>query len=521
MGFFSKLKFWDKKKKTEVEEAPDVEKQVAEAVEEAATAEEDQPAAPEPETTSVSSLAVEAETSAAAQVEASAETPVKAESTPAEEDVIIPEEPVAAPEQAPAPAPTAPQETELAPEEKTLRAEEPWQQELTLRLREAEPKLSEWLNLVLEGIDEKNDELWTRLRFLFRALGAPETEANDFITRFDGWLDMMEYEQVEEFRSELQYRLALALDLEDEEDERNRLFLKLSEGLEKTKEKISRQIEGLLSSHDTMDDAFWEELEEILIMADVGYEATTQLVENLRERVRKAGTTDPAAFKDLMREELAEVFKTERRISAVNPPEVVLMIGVNGAGKTTTIAKLAHRAQMQGKKVLVAAGDTFRAAAMEQLEVWANRVGAGFFGKGEGADPAAVAYEAVDIAIRDGYDMIFVDTAGRLHTKVDLMDELNKIYKVLGKKHPGAPHRSILVLDATTGQNALSQVKLFSESSGIDEIILTKLDGTAKGGVVVAIALQFAIPITYIGLGEKMEDLRPFNGQDFATALLG
>ncbi|SKA74314.1 signal recognition particle-docking protein FtsY, partial [Desulfobaculum bizertense] len=406
------------------------------------------------------------------------------------------------------------------PDSEALRAQEPWQQELTLKLREAEPRLSEWLNLILENIEEKGPKLWTRLEFLFQALGAPADEAQAFITKFDDWLEMMEYDSVDDFRSELQYRLALALDLEDEEDERNRLFLKLSEGLEKTKEKISRQIEGLLTAHESMDDAFWDELEEILIMADVGFEATSMLIENLRERVRKSGSTDPAIFKDLMREELEEVFKTERRITAVNPPEVVLMIGVNGAGKTTTIAKLAHRAQMQGKKVLVAAGDTFRAAAMEQLEVWANRVGAGFFGKGEGVDPAAVAYEAVDIAVRDGYDMVFVDTAGRLHTKVDLMDELNKIRRVLGKKHPGAPHRSILVLDATTGQNALSQVKLFSEASGIDEIILTKLDGTAKGGVVVAIALQYGIPITYIGLGEKMEDLRPFNGKDFATALL-
>jgi fused signal recognition particle receptor len=504
MGFFSKLKFWEKDKKKEADTAPE---HVAE------DASVQQPPAEEP-----------APAEPASPTQTAEETP-----TAPQPEAAAPEVPAAAhaDEEEPAPSPAtptpvrAPEPDALAPEETTLRAEEPWQQELTLKLREAEPRLSEWLTLVLEGVSEKSPELWTRLRFLFRALGAPEAEADDFIQRFDSWLDMMEYEMVEDFRSELQYRLALALDLEDEEDERSRLFLKLSEGLEKTKEKISRQIEGLLSSHDTMDDAFWEELEEILIMADVGYEATTQLVENLRERVRKAGTTDPSDFKALMREELEEVFKTERRISAVNPPEVVLMIGVNGAGKTTTIAKLAHRAQMQGKKVLVAAGDTFRAAALEQLEVWAGRVGAGFYGKGEGADPAAVAYEAVDIAIRDGYDMIFVDTAGRLHTKVDLMDELNKIYKVLGKKHPGAPHRSILVLDATTGQNALSQVKLFSESCGIDEIVLTKLDGTAKGGVVVAIALQYGVPITFIGLGEKMEDLRPFNGQDFATALLG
>ncbi|NJB69339.1 fused signal recognition particle receptor [Desulfobaculum xiamenense] len=494
MGFFSKLKFWQKQDTTKPQDAPEaVEATLAPEM----PAEAEATAAPEP-----TPAAAPEPTPAAAP----AETPVEAPAAPAEVPNADAE-------------PAAPQR-DAAPEENKLTAEEPWQRELTLRLREAEPKLSEWLSVVLDGVSTRGAELDTRLSFLFRALGAPESEARDFRDRFNSWLDMMEYEDVADFRSELQYRLALALELEDEEDERNRLFLKLSEGLEKTKERISRRIEGLLSAHETMDDAFWDELEEILIMADVGYEATAKLIANLRERVRKAGVTETSAFKDLMREELEEVFRTERRITAVNPPEVVLMIGVNGAGKTTTIAKLAHRAQMQGKKVLVAAGDTFRAAAMEQLQVWAERVGAGFFGKGEGADPAAVAFEAVDIALRDGYDMVFVDTAGRLHTKVDLMAELTKIRNVLGKKHPGAPHRSVLVLDATTGQNALSQVKLFADAAGIDEIILTKLDGTAKGGVVVAIALQHGIPITYIGLGEKMEDLRPFNGKDFATALL-
>jgi len=190
-------------------------------------------------------------------------------------------------------------------------------------------------------------------------------------------------------------------------------------------------------------------------------------------------------------------------------------------GKTTTIAKLAHRDVMRGKKVLIAAGDTFRAAAIEQMQIWAERVGASFYTKGEGSDPAAVAFEAMDRALVEGVDVLYLDTAGRLHTKTNLMEELKKIRRVLGKKHPGAPHRSVLVLDATTGQNALSQTKLFNEAAGVDEIILTKLDGTAKGGVVVGIALSFGIPITYIGLGEKMEDLRPFDGQNFARALLG
>nr|WP_321514437.1 signal recognition particle-docking protein FtsY [uncultured Pseudodesulfovibrio sp.] len=397
---------------------------------------------------------------------------------------------------------------------------EDWQAGLTLSLRQAEPKLSQWLTIIVEGVDEKGQPLWDRLAFLFKALGAPDAESKEFIAKFDAWLDEMGYVLVAEFKSELQYRLALALDLEDEEDERDRLFLKLSEGISKTREQITKRIDNLLSTHSSLNDEFWEEFEEILIMADVGMEAANQLMDNLKARARKAGTDNPDNFKDILRDELEDIFKVPPRIEAVNPPEVLMMVGVNGVGKTTTIAKLAYRAQMQGRKVLIAAGDTFRAAAIEQLEVWANRIGAGFFAKTEGSDPAAVAFEAMDKAISEGYDLLLLDTAGRLHTKTNLMEELTKIQRVVGKKHEGAPHRNVLVIDATTGQNALSQTKLFNEAVGVDEIILTKLDGTAKGGVVVAVTLQNKLPITYVGLGEKMEDLRPFNGKDFAKALL-
>lgn len=451
--------------------------------------------------------------------------------TTAEAKPAAPEQ-VAAKQAAPAPVePIAPEivvAAEAVVQAETLRPEPTpaptlalaWQAELTLALRQAEPRLSIWLDIALAGVETAGQDLWDRLAFLFHALEAPEAEAHDFIGRFKKWLEDMGYLHVEEFRSELQYRLALALDLEDEEDERNRLFLKLSEGLAKTKETITRRIDELLSSHASIDESFWEEFEEILIMADVGYDVAVKLVARLRQRARKAGVTDPQLFKELLREELEETFKTTKKIAVFNPPEVVLVIGVNGVGKTTSIAKLAHREQMRGRKVLIAAGDTFRAAAVEQLGIWAKRVGAGFYAKGQGADPAAVAYEAMDQALKDGYDLVLVDTAGRLHTKVNLMEELHKIKSVLGKKHAGAPHRTILVLDATTGQNALSQTKLFNAGVGLDEIILTKLDGTAKGGVVVAIAMQFGVPITFVGLGEKMEDLRPFNGKDFAQALL-
>jgi fused signal recognition particle receptor len=396
-----------------------------------------------------------------------------------------------------------------------------WQNALTLALRQAEPRLSVWLGHVLAGVTEAGPLLRARLLFLFQALGAPEAEAATFVDEFEAWLAAMGYRTTEEFRSELQYRLALALDLEDEEDERDRLFLKLSEGLSKTREQITKRIDGLLSGNRAIDESFWEEFEEILIMADVGFEAAARLMGNLRDRVRKAGVREAQGFRALLQEELESIFRTPKRIQAVNPPEVVMMIGVNGVGKTTTIAKLAHRAKLQGRKVLIAAGDTFRAAAIEQLEIWAKRVGAGFFAKQAGSDPAAVAFEAMDKAVTEGYDLLLLDTAGRLHTKANLMEELKKIKRVLDKKHPGAPHRSVLVIDATTGQNALSQTKLFQEAVGVDEIVLTKLDGTAKGGVVVAVTLQYQVPITFVGLGEKMEDLRPFNGQDFAKALLG
>ena len=364
------------------------------------------------------------------------------------------------------------------------------------------------------------DELWERVRFLLTALGAPENEADAFVADFAAWAARMEYEEVADFRSELQYRLALALDSEDEEDERNRIFLKLHQGLEWTREQLGKGLSTLFASHGDLSADFWDELEELFIMADMGVEAATELCKRLKSRARAASATTPEELRPLLAAELEDIFRIPRRVVAVNPPEVVLIIGVNGVGKTTTIAKLAYRARMQGKKVLLAAADTFRAAAVEQLGIWAERTGSGFHSKGQDADPAAVAWEAMDVAIRDQYDILFIDTAGRLHTKSNLMDELHKIREVIARKHPGAPHRSILIVDATTGQNALQQTKIFKEAAGIDELILTKLDGTAKGGVAVAVSMQYGIPITYVGLGEKMEDLRPFNGDDFAKALL-
>lgn len=392
---------------------------------------------------------------------------------------------------------------------------------LLARLRAAPPRLSEWLNITLENVEEVDNLFWHRLQFLLRAIQAPESEISDFIADFRQWLERMEYRYISEFKSELQFRLALALDLEDEEDERNRLLVKLNESLARTREQFGRRLDYLFTSHGELDDEFWNEIEELFIMADFGYEPAMKMVAKLRERARREKAMKASDGKELLLAEIEEIFRQPRRIQAVNAPEVILMVGVNGVGKTTTIAKLAHRYRMQGKKVLIAAADTFRAAAIEQLQVWAERAGTDFYAKPAGSDPASVAWEAMDVALKNKADVVFIDTAGRLQTKVNLMEELGKIRQVLGKKHPGAPHKSILVLDATTGQNALSQAKLFNEAIGVDELILTKLDGTAKGGVAIAVAMQENLPITYVGLGEKMEDLRPFNGADFAKALLG
>lgn len=391
---------------------------------------------------------------------------------------------------------------------------------LTLRLRAASPRLSVWMGIALEGVDEAGPVLWERVAFLLRALGAPENEISTFVADVSGWVARMEYERLADFRSELQYRLALALELEDEEDERSRLFVKLQDGLARTRAQLGRGLRTLFSAHGALTPDFWDELEELFILADLGVEAAGTLCGRLKKAAADSGATTPDGLLPLLAAEIEAIFRIPRRVVSVNPPEVVLMIGVNGVGKTTTIAKLAYRARSQGKTVMLAAGDTFRAAAVEQLGIWAERTGSLFHAKGQDADPAAVAWEAVDRALAAGVDVLFVDTAGRLHTKINLMEELKKVRATLAKKHPGAPHRTVLILDATTGQNALSQVKLFHEAVGIDEIVLTKLDGTAKGGVAVAVALQYGIPITFVGLGEKMEDLRPFDGEQFAKALL-
>ena len=395
-----------------------------------------------------------------------------------------------------------------------------WRDSLAAALSTGRAKVSEWLGILLTGIASPGPELWARLRFLFAALDVPGTEAETFIAEFAAWAKAMNLHKPEDLRSELRYRLILALDLEQEQEERTSILKKITQGLAKTRERFTTGLGALFGRTGGLDAAFWDELEEIFIMADMGSEATQKLIGNLKARARSMGVTEAARFREVLGSELEGIFPLPKKPRVAAAPEVVMMVGVNGVGKTTTIAKLAYRARLQGRKVLIAAGDTFRAAAIGQLEIWAGRVGAGIFSKPEGSDPAAVAFEAVDLAQREGFDLVLLDTAGRLHTQVNLMEELRKIKRVLDKKHPGAPHRTVLVIDATTGQNALSQTKLFHEAVGVDEIVLTKLDGTAKGGVMVSVAITHKLPISFIGLGERMEDLRPFVGEDFAKALL-
>ena len=455
---------------------------------------------------------VVADRSAATQALSPAEPELKLEQESEQPELFISAESDAAQPEMEAPSATP---------EPSGSADQAWRDELLAALREPEPRIAAWLDIILRDVPEAGPQLWERLAALFAALDVPEAEARAFAADFQDWLEKTNATAVADFRSDLQYRLALALDMEEAPEEKKRFWHKLFQGLARTRNSIAGGFYELFNGPGELDDDFWDELEELLVTSDVGMDAAGILLGRLKDEARKTGATSRLDIEALFIAEISVIFKPYRRLRPTNGPEVVLMVGVNGAGKTTTIAKLAYRAKLQGRKVLLAAADTFRAAAIEQLQTWAGRVGVDFHAKTPGADPAAVAFEAMDRAAAVGADLIFVDTAGRLQTKVNLMEELAKISRTLDKKLPGAPHRCVLVLDATTGQNALSQVKQFNAACPVDEIILSKLDGTAKGGVAVGIALEFGIPISFIGLGEKMEDLRPFEPQAFAKALLG
>lgn len=296
-------------------------------------------------------------------------------------------------------------------------------------------------------------------------------------------------------------------------------FSKIKEGLKKTRDKVVGQIDSMLKSFTKIDEDLFEELEELLVMGDVGVPTAQKICTELRARVKKEGITDPSKIHNLLEEIVAEMLSGDEELELSSTPAIILVIGVNGVGKTTTIGKLANSLSKQGKKVLLAAGDTFRAAAIEQLEIWADRSKCEIIKQNEGSDPAAVIYDAISAAKARGADVIICDTAGRLHNKKHLMDELAKINRIIDRELPDASKEKLLVLDATTGQNAVNQAEQFREATGITGIVLTKLDGTAKGGVVLAIKEGLGIPVKYIGVGEQIDDLQPFNAADFSKAL--
>ncbi|MDZ5711691.1 signal recognition particle-docking protein FtsY [Jeotgalibacillus haloalkalitolerans] len=299
---------------------------------------------------------------------------------------------------------------------------------------------------------------------------------------------------------------------------------KYKDGLSKTRNSFTSRLNDLVASYRTVDEDFFEELEEIMIQADVGFDTVMELVEELKMEVKRQNIKDTEGIRSVISQKLVEIYYDgEEPDELLNMQEdeltVILFVGVNGVGKTTTIGKLAHQFKSEDKKVVLAAGDTFRAGAIEQLEVWGDRVGVDVIKHSEGSDPAAVMYDAVHSARAKKADVLICDTAGRLQNKVNLMKELEKVKRVIEREIPGAPHEVLLALDATTGQNAMTQAKIFKEATNVSGIVLTKLDGTAKGGIVLAIKKELGIPVKFVGLGEKMDDLQPFNAEKYVYGL--
>ena len=315
------------------------------------------------------------------------------------------------------------------------------------------------------------------------------------------------------------------ISIEDfEEIEAQQLGAKFRAGLEKSRENFQEHLNNLIARYRKVDEDFFEALEEMLITADVGFNTVMELVEELRTEAQRRNISETEDLREVIVEKIVEIYHQDDEHSEIMNIEneglnVILMVGVNGVGKTTTIGKLAHRYQAEGKKVMLAAGDTFRAGAIEQLKIWGDRVGVEVMSQKEGSDPAAVMYDAINAAKSKGVDILICDTAGRLQNKSNLMNELEKVKRVIGRAVPEAPHEVLLCLDATTGQNALSQAKSFKEVTNVTGIVLTKLDGTAKGGIVLAIRNELKIPVKYVGLGEKLDDLQPFNPESYVYGL--
>jgi fused signal recognition particle receptor len=329
------------------------------------------------------------------------------------------------------------------------------------------------------------------------------------------------FEEQEETEDETEEAIEeVEAELEEENTEgKVSFFSKLKDGLFKTRKNITEKINDVLVSFKAVDEDLFDELEEILITSDVGVETTMRILDNLRLKVKQQNVKDPMQIKGLLKEEMLEILGTSTEAIGTHSPEVILIIGVNGVGKTTSIGKISSKLKKSGKKVLIAAAETFRAAAIDQLEVWGKRAGVDVIKHQEGSDPAAVIFDAISAAKSRKVDVLICDTAGRLHNKKNLMEELRKIFKVIDRDYPEAHKEVMLVLDATTGQNAISQAKVFKEVADITGIILTKLDGTAKGGIVIGIKSELDIPVKLIGVGEKVNDLQEFVPEDFVNAL--
>lgn len=377
---------------------------------------------------------------------------------------------------------------------------------------------------LLEGEEQLSDEEIEKLLFeeeeseeAVEELEISEVQADDYEEAND---QTIEDEAVQELEiSEVQ-----GDELEEEEEveeteSKVSFFSKLKDGLFKTRKNITDKINDALLSFKAVDEDLFDELEEILITSDVGVETTMRILDNLRLKVKQQNIKEPMQIKGLLKQEMLDILGTSTETIGTHSPEVILIIGVNGVGKTTSIGKISSKLKKSGKKVLIAAADTFRAAAIDQVEVWGRRAGVDVIKHQEGSDPAAVIFDAISAAKSRKTDVLICDTAGRLHNKKNLMEELRKIFKVIDREFPEAHREVMLVLDATTGQNAISQAKLFKEVAGITGIILTKLDGTAKGGIVIGIKSELDIPVKLIGVGEKVNDLQEFVPEDFVNAL--
>ncbi|MGB9698131.1 MAG: signal recognition particle-docking protein FtsY [Thermodesulfobacteriota bacterium] len=304
-------------------------------------------------------------------------------------------------------------------------------------------------------------------------------------------------------------------------EEKKGFFQRLKEGLFKTRQGLVERIDQLIAGKRKIDEALLAELEEVLITSDLGVKTTQELLRNVTVKVQRKELEDADLLKKNLKEQMWQILSQQEKPLDISQaaPFVIMVIGVNGTGKTTTIGKMAQKFKSQGKSVLLVAADTFRAAAIEQLEIWGQRVGCEVIKQKSGSDPSAVVFDALQAAQTRHVDVVIIDTAGRLHTKVNLMEELKKVKRVISRQIPGAPHEVLLVLDATTGQNSINQAKMFNEAIGVTGIALTKLDGTAKGGILIAISAEFKIPLRYIGIGEKLDDLREFNAREFVEAL--